>query len=162
MLTYLSDPLLYDRLVRRFQTPAEREAEGRKKGYSGILEADLYRGEAKMEALRQPDPETTFAYRRGQNGEILAEEKDEVPPTKEEGMARWKWEMEQRFVRGADDDFDYSPVDTNDAYDDRAEEELAAEEEYFGQEEPHFVVGEDAVSRSQSQELQGETGIQDF
>src|SRR6201994_2017952 len=65
----LADPLLYDRLVRRFQTPAEREAEGRKKGYSGVLEADLYRSEAKVAALARPDSQATFSYRRGPNGE---------------------------------------------------------------------------------------------
>jgi hypothetical protein len=33
----LADPLLYDRLIRRFQTAAEREADGRAKGFSGVL-----------------------------------------------------------------------------------------------------------------------------
>ena len=46
----LADPLLYDRLVRRFQSPVEREAEGRSKGYSGILEADLLRSERRSSA----------------------------------------------------------------------------------------------------------------
>lgn len=48
-----TDPLLYDRLVRRFQSAAEREQEGRRRGYTGVLEADLYRSEAKLAALRQ-------------------------------------------------------------------------------------------------------------
>ncbi|KAJ4298418.1 hypothetical protein N0V88_003448 [Collariella sp. IMI 366227] len=34
----LADPLLYDFLIRRFQTPAEREAEGKAKGYARVLE----------------------------------------------------------------------------------------------------------------------------
>jgi hypothetical protein len=157
-----TDPLLYDRLIRRFQTATEREEEGRKKGYSGILEADLYRGEAKMEALRKPDPNSVFAYRRGRNGEILAEERDEIPTSKEEGHARWRWEMEARFVRGGDDDFDYKSVDDNDAYDDHLAETRAAEERYFDDEEPQFVSGDDAVRKTQSKELVGETGVQDF
>ncbi|KAI1091945.1 coiled-coil domain-containing protein-domain-containing protein [Rostrohypoxylon terebratum] len=47
----LADPLLYDALIRRFQSPAEREKEGRTKGYSRVLEVDLIRGEAKIAQL---------------------------------------------------------------------------------------------------------------
>ncbi|KAI2469698.1 coiled-coil domain-containing protein-domain-containing protein [Annulohypoxylon bovei var. microspora] len=47
----LADPLLYDALIRRFQSPAEREEEGRTKGYSRVLEVDLIRGEAKIAQL---------------------------------------------------------------------------------------------------------------
>ncbi|KAL5866857.1 hypothetical protein ACKVWC_010748 [Pyricularia oryzae] len=47
----LADPLLYDSLVRRFQTPAEREADGRARGYGRVLETSLLRGEAKLERL---------------------------------------------------------------------------------------------------------------
>lgn len=173
----LADPLLYDRLIRRFQTAAEREAEGRKKGYSGILEADLYRSEAKLDALRHPDPNGIFTYKRGPNGEILEEEKDEVPADKEDGMARWRWEMENRFLRGADDDFDYDGVvDGNSEYDDHVVEERDAEDRYFDGEEPAFVVrtrsrtttsADDEQEGEESQkigkkELQGETGVQDF
>ncbi|KIW27224.1 uncharacterized protein PV07_06983 [Cladophialophora immunda] len=158
----LADPLLYDRLIRRFQTPAEREAEGRQKGYSGILEADLYRSEAKLEALRHPDPHALFTYKRGPNGEILAEDRDEVPANKEEGLARWRWEMQVRFLRGGDDDFDYDSVDYNPEYDDRVLEERDAEDKYFDEQEPEFVKGEEGLPGSQSHELEGETGIQDF
>lgn len=154
--------MLYDRLIRRFQTPAEREAEGREKGYSGILEADLYRSEAKLDALRHPDPHSMFTYRRGPHGEILAEEKDEIPTSKEEGLTRWRFEMEQRFIRGGDDDFDYTTVDDNEEYDDRAIEEQDAEDKYFDGQEPEFVMGEEGLPRSKSKELEGETGIQDF
>lgn len=150
--------------MRRFQTAAEREQEGRNKGYSGILEADLWRGEAKMDALRQPEPGNMFAYKRGPNGEILQEDRDDVPSSKEDGFTRWKWEMEARFVRGGDDDFDYTSVDNNEAYDDRTLEDQEALEQYFDREEPEFVQGDDAAKRTKSQErqLEGETGIQDF
>ncbi|KAI5921779.1 coiled-coil domain-containing protein-domain-containing protein [Camillea tinctor] len=47
----LADPLLYDALIRRFQSPAEREREGREKGYSRVLEGDLLRGEARLSHL---------------------------------------------------------------------------------------------------------------
>jgi hypothetical protein len=117
-----------------------------------------------MDALRHPDPNSVFSYKRGPNGEILAEERDEVPATKEEGYARWKWEMEARFVRGADEDFDYPAVDNNEQYDDHALESLEAQDRYFDTEEPEFVVGDDAAKRTKSQEqkLEGETGVQDF
>ena len=157
----IPDPLLYDRLIRRFQTAAEREAEGRRKGYSGVLEADLYRSEAKLAALRNPDAHL-FTYRRGPDGEILAEEKDVVPRDKEEGFRRWRWEMEMRFIRGGDDDFDYAAVDESEEYDDRGLEEREAQEVYFDQEEPRFVVGEEGVVKKASRELEGETGVQDF
>ena len=157
----LADPLLYDRLIRRFQTTAEREAEGRKKGYSGILEADLYRSEAKLDALRHPDPNAMFTYKRGPDGEVLAEDRDEVPANKEEGLARWKWEMEARFLRGGDEDFDYEAVDNNAEFDDRELEERDAQDKYFDEETPKFVDGEEGLARSESQ-LHGQTGVQDF
>jgi Coiled-coil domain containing protein (DUF2052) len=158
----VSDPLLYDRLIRRFQSAAEREAEGRNKGYSGVLEADLYRSEAKMEALRHPDPNSGFSYRRGPSGEILVEDKEEVPSNKEEGYARWKWEMEARFIRGGDDDFDYKAIDESEEYDDHALEQRDAEERYFDDQDAEFIHGDDTVKETKSEELQGETGIQDF
>lgn len=115
-----------------------------------------------MEALRNPDPNSVFAYKRGPDGEILAEERDEIPANKEEGYARWRWEMEARFVRGGDDDFEYGSVDNNDEYDDHALEALEAEDRYFDEEEPQFVSGSEAVKKTPSKELQGETGVQDF
>ena len=120
------------------------------------------RSEAKIDALKNPDPNSVFSYKRGPSGEILAEEKDEVPANKDEGYARWRWEMEARFVRGGDDDFDYHTVDDNDEYDDHATETQEAEDRYFNDEEPQFVTGAEAIKKTASKELQGETGIQDF
>ncbi|KAJ9261434.1 hypothetical protein DTO021C3_3442 [Paecilomyces variotii] len=153
----LADPLLYDRLIRRFQTPAEREAEGRAKGYSGALEADLRRSEAKLEALAHPDPNAMLSYSVGPNGEILAEDRDDVPEDKEEGEKRWRWEMEMRFLKGADYDFDYKTVDENDEYDDWGVEQ----ERYFDEEEPEWIVDKSNGGDPKAK-LQGETGIQDF
>lgn len=161
-LTHRPDPLLYDRLIRRFQTKEEREAEGKRKGYSGVLEADLFRGEAKLAALHSPDPNALFAYRRGPKGEILAEEKDEIPANKDDAFARWRWEMEMRFIRGGDEDFTYETVDRSDEYDDRGLEEQEAQDRYFDDEEPKFVTGEEGITRTSSRPLEGETGIQDF
>jgi len=152
----LADPILYDRLVRRFQTTAEREAEGRRKGFSGTLEADLRRSEAKMEALAaNPNPNALFTYARGKDGEIVAEETDEVPGSKEEGWLRWKFEMEMRFVRGEDADFDYKVVDEDERWDDWEEERRRDLEGYLDGEEPSWVVCE-------GEPLKGETGVQDF
>jgi hypothetical protein len=151
----LADPLLYDRLIRRFQTAAEREAEGRRKGFSGMLEADLRRSEAKLRALAQPNPNALFTYTRGADGSIVAEEADEVPRTKEEGWHRWKFEMEMRFVRGEDADFDYAVVDGDDKWDDWEEERRKDLDKYLDEEEPYWVLRE-------GEELKGETGVQDF
>lgn len=114
-----------------------------------------------MEALRHPDPNSIFSYRRGPNGEILAEERDEVPANKEEGQARWRFEMENRFVRGGDEDFDYKLVDENDEYDDKALEEREAQERYFDDQEPEYL-SEDGRTKGDNKELSGQTGIQDF
>ncbi|KAG8525746.1 uncharacterized protein KY384_000506 [Bacidia gigantensis] len=148
-------PLAYDRLIRRFQTASEREADGRKKGYSGILEADLQRSEAKVEALRNPDDAAQMRYRRDEKGEIIGEEKGEVPLTREEGRQRWSQELELRFLRGADTDFEYGSVDKNEEYDDRQTAEREVQEAWFDEEEPKWVAqGVDKVAC--------ETGIQDF
>lgn len=171
----LTDPLLYDRCIRRFQSAAEREADGKAKGYSGVLEADLYRSEAKLAAIKaQTSPDTgvsSFAlvdpsssksstsvpfvsYARGENGEVLPEEEDEVPKSKEEGFDRWKFEMTLKFLSGEDKDFDYKAVDESDDWD--AVERREDEEKWFDEEEPEWVVDENEVTHG------GETGIQDF
>ena len=147
--------------MRRFQTTAEREAEGRRKGYSGILEADLWRSEAKLEALAHPENTVTMTYNRGTDGEILAEEKDEVPASKEDGMQRWRKEMELRFLRGQDGDFDYTLVDEAEEYDDRGVEEREEEEKWFAEEEPEWMVGEQSDSPVDTH-VKGETGVQDY
>lgn len=164
----VQDPLAYDRLVRRFQSNSEREIEGKRKGYSGVLEADLWRSEAKVEALSHPDHAASMRYVRDENGEILAEERDEVPPSKEEGWDRWRSEMEARFVRGEDLDFNYSQVDGNEQFDDRKTQEREHEDSWFDLEEPAWVTPDGRQVREGSREdspqhiLTGQTGIQDF
>ena len=154
----LADPLLYDRLIRRFQTASEREAEGRKKGFSGQMATDLWRAEAKKDALSQSDPNSLFTYNRGPQGQIMEEEKDDVPMTKEEGRAWWIDEMTQRFLRGGDDDFEYDKlVDRNPKYDD-PEAERDLEDAYFESMESDF----DSDGEGKEKVLTGETGIQDY
>jgi Coiled-coil domain containing protein (DUF2052) len=132
--------------VRRFQSAAERETEGRAKGYSGVLEADLYRSEAKLEALHSQN------YKSGPDGQILPEDPDEIPADKEEGLSRWKYQMTMRFLSGEDNDFPYSEVDENEEWD--VIENREAEDRWFEDEEPQWVGKGDGP--------QGETGIQDF
>lgn len=63
--------------------------------------------------------------------------------------------MELRFLSGSDGDFDYREVDENEEWDDKEQERRDAEDAYFGQEEPSWVL--DA-----GQQVSGETGIPDF
>lgn len=142
-------------MIRRFQTTAEREAEGRKKGYSGVLEADIMRSEAKVDALAHPDPNSPLTYRRDAEGSIIAVEQDEEdrPNNKEEGEDKWREVMEQRFLRGEDNDFEYADVDESEEYNDHEEERRNREEKYFDEEEEEFI-GEG--------EKTGETGVQDY
>lgn len=152
----LADPLLYDRLIRRFQTARERETEGQRKGFSGQMSTDLWRAEAKKDALQHTDPKSLFIYTRGPEGQIIEEDKDEVPMTKEEGKAWWMDEMTQRFLSGADNDFDYKTVDENDKYDDEKERDI--QDAYFDSMESDF----DSDGEGKEKVLTGETGIQDY
>jgi hypothetical protein len=153
----LADPLLYDRLVRRFQSATEREAEGRRKGFSGQMATDLWRAEAKKDALSQPNPNSLFTYNRGPQGQIFEEDKDDIPMTKEEGHTWWIDEMTQRFLRGEDEDFEYKDVDKNVKYD-PLEQERDLQEAWFESMESDF----DSDGEGKEKVLTGETGIQDY
>lgn len=154
--------------MRRFQSAAEREAEGRSRGYSGVLEADIYRSEAKLAALAgHPfDAEASgmisgraaddLAYVPGPDGQVLPEDEDEVPRTKEEGMERWKEAMTLRFLHGKDPDFSYEEVDESEEWD--VIERQDAEEQWFEDEDPEWTGDDDANDNGKH----GETGIQDF
>ena len=152
----LTDPLLYDRLIRRHQTASEREQQGRSRPYHDKLEADLVRSEAKLEAVHHPDPNSPVVYTRQANGEIIGVEQDQnvgAEPSKDEDWARWVDVMGQRFLRGEDGDFEYARVDRSEEFDDRDEEARAGLEHYLDAEEEKFV-GEGRPT--------GETGVQDF
>lgn len=142
-------------MIRRFQTAAERESDGRSKGWSGIMEADIMRSEAKVAALAHPDPNSPLVYRRDASGAITAVDQDEEerPKNKQEGRDKWKYIMEQRFLSGRDDEFDYKEVDGNDDYNDWEDETRTREDEYFDGEDAEFIGEGDK---------KGETGVQDF
>lgn len=152
---YHTDPLLYDRLVRRFQSASEREREGRDRGYSGVLEANLVRSEAKMEALRHPDPNSPMVYTRAADGSITGVEQneDERAHGRDDGWEKWKDVMGLRFLRGDDGDFDYADVDENEEYDDLAEQDQRRLEEYLEGEDEKFVGDGKPL---------GQTGVQDY
>jgi len=116
------------------------------------------RAYAKRDAVDHPDPNAMFSYKRGPNGEIIPDEEadgEREALDKEDAFKMWKWEMEMRFVRGYDQDFDYADVDLNEEYDDRKEQERDIEEAYYAEQEPRF-------EREDGQEPQGETGVQDY
>ena len=94
-------------------------------------------------------------YRRTADGEIVAEEKDEIPLSKEEGMQRWRGEMEMRFLRGEDAEFEYRDVDESEEFDDWATEGREFEERWFDEDEP-------AKDEEEAAFLSGETGVQDY
>ncbi|KAK3676837.1 hypothetical protein LTR78_003041 [Recurvomyces mirabilis] len=152
----LADPLLYERLVRRFQSSAEREKEGKQRGYTGNLEADLVRSEAKLAALRNPDTQRSVVYQRVEDGSITSTEadRDESAQSREEGRRRWEDIMGQRFLKSEDEEFEYADVDENEEYDDRGEIDRKALQRYLDTEEEAFV--------GEGGKPEGETGIQDF
>ncbi|KAG0637338.1 coiled-coil domain-containing protein-domain-containing protein [Tuber brumale] len=139
----LADPLLYDRLIRHYQTPSEREAEGRSKGWSGILEADITRSEAKVEALRENPQETLESRAETNQGQTVS--------SKEEAEQVWRETMTLRFLEGRDEEVDYAAIDGNEEYDDYRQIERDAQDAYF-----------DAESPSVEGSTTGDTGIQDF
>lgn len=153
------DPLLYDRLVRRFQTPAEREAEVRQKGYAGTLEADLLRSEAKLSEARAQSLESEVMYTRTTQGEIISTAPEDEALTRPEATERWQEIMTERFLKGEDKDFDYRAVDENEDYDDRKAEERDFEDDWFDDEQPDSSPRE---GEAEKVILEGETGIQDF
>ncbi|KAJ3492515.1 hypothetical protein NLG97_g5338 [Lecanicillium saksenae] len=153
----LADPILYERLVKRHQSAAEREAEGRAKGYGRTLEADLVRGETKLSNLRDAAGTSASNFLPGSlaggGGDIDETWADDQPAeSKAHGLELWNKYLAHRFVQGRDEEFDYAAVDGNDEYDDVAR--MEAQDEWFDEEEPGRA--------DDSAPLQGETGVQDF
>ncbi|PTB70273.1 hypothetical protein BBK36DRAFT_15969 [Trichoderma citrinoviride] len=160
----LADPILYERLVKKFQTPAEREADGKAKGYGRTLEADLVRGETKLANIHQSSEQQHDSQGNSlelDNSRVVGDGGagtnvwDAEAENKEHGMQLWHAYLEARFVEGMDEEFDYSQVDDNYQYDTMAIQD--AEDAWFDNEEPSW-----AECASQSPAGRGETGIQDF
>ncbi|KAL6874585.1 coiled-coil domain-containing domain-containing protein [Trichoderma longibrachiatum] len=159
----LADPVLYERLVKNFQTPAEREADVKAKGYGRTLEADLVRGETKLANVHQSaeQPHGQSSGLDSENSKVVGDGGagtnawDAEAENKEHGLQMWHAYLEARFVEGMDEEFDYGQVDDNYEYDTMAIQD--AEDAWFDNEEPSW---EDPAS--QSPVRRGETGIQDF
>lgn len=111
--------------------------------------------------MSNPDHAALMRYRRDASGYIVAEEKDEVPKNKEEGIQRWRKEMELTFLRGDDPDFDYEGVDESEDYDDRGVQEREEEEKWFEQEEPSWAEERDEDAE-RAGVITGQTGVQDY
>ncbi|KAF2803269.1 uncharacterized protein BDZ99DRAFT_169906 [Mytilinidion resinicola] len=150
----LADVLLYDHYIRRFYTPAESAAADVAKGFADALEADLWRAEAKVEAVENPNPNHDFVYYRQTNGVIVSVDKGEEEMDREEAKEAWRFEMKWRFIRGEDDQFNYKTVDENVAYDD-PEEERELQDAYLD-------AADDDTEMGDNVELTGETGIMDY
>lgn len=113
------------------------------------------RSEAKLDAIHNAGSSSTTRYLQASSGEIFTEDKSDPPKNKEDATARWRDEMEMRFLRGEDRDFDYRQVDESDEWDDRTEAERDIHDKYFQEEEPSWAIEDGKV-------LSGETGVQDF
>ncbi|KAJ4132688.1 hypothetical protein NW754_015503 [Fusarium falciforme] len=154
----LADPVLYERLVKRFQTASEREAEGKVKGYGRTLEADLQRGESKLSKLKESNGSgRTPNGIENSDGDL--EHPWEKPATdKAHGLQLWHAFLEERFVHGLDEDIDYRPIDGDEDLDTMIRQD--AQDAWFDDEEPSWV--DDEASGTDQQPRRGETGIQDF
>lgn len=159
---------MYDSLIRTHQTPAEREADGKRKGYSRVLEGDLVRGEARLADLAQKaaqspsdeqSPPSTASARKSNLAAVDLELS--APQTKEEALTKWHEFLVDRFVHGHDEDFDYDAVDFDDSYDVMARRE--AQDAWFEEEDPSWASElDDAKSEAHREKRAGETGVQDF
>ncbi|GAB0135151.1 hypothetical protein EsDP_00003498 [Epichloe bromicola] len=111
-----ADPILYERLIKRHQTPQERQTEGVGKGYAHMLEADLARGESRLSALATEaagEQRTEFnSPSRWKASSGVDHVWDERATTRERGRELWKEFLRERFVQGGDEDFQsYEDVD---------------------------------------------------
>ena len=166
----VTDPILYERLVKRFQTTTERQDETKMKGFGRTLEADLARGEQRLSNLdSSPDAhvDSDANLSLGTNGaegghatvpnpKGIDDPWDSAASGKEHGSQLWREFLKERFIRGGDDEFSYDDVDDDEDLDVVARRE--AQDEWFEDEEPSWAAESEADVRAG----QGETGVQDF
>ena len=161
-------------MIRRFQSADEREKEGRKRGYAGVLEADLWRQEAKFVAHigeangNHGEENGAKGANNGAENEI---EQEEIPENKKQGLMRWRSGMEERFMDGMDADFPYESVDDGDKFDDWALKDREEEEKWFDEEEAAWADNgqgnNEGIKDAKREEigdegLSGQTGVQDL
>lgn len=156
-----SDPALYERLVKRFQSASERTAENKVKGYGRTLEASLLRGENKLAELASAKEVTTSVYSNRSTVSVNStpENRWDAPANdKQQGLDLWQAFLEDRFVMGRDDEFDYEKVDKDEELD--VWEREGDEERWFEDEEPSWT--EENGNNGKREERKGETGVQDY
>lgn len=148
--------MLYERLVKRFQSASERTAESKAKGYGLTLEASLLRSESTLASLKESTKSPYAQDSPAKNGGV-DDPWDATAMNKEHGLELWRSFLEDRFVNGGDPEFGYEKADQDDVLDtlERQEEE----EEWFDAEEPSWA-GEG--ERDKNIKRTGETGVQDF
>ncbi|EDO48482.1 predicted protein, partial [Nematostella vectensis] len=132
------NPLLYEQYIGQYLTEEEK------------LERDIAEreGEPSLSQLMfsKYDAEKTqwiYNYQREQEREMEEEEEDSeeemeedsqgTPTEEEKEMLRneFFYEMQEKFLLGKEEEFDYSTVDMNDEYDDLKLREQDEEERYF-------------------------------
>ncbi|KAL9058024.1 MAG: hypothetical protein Q9162_002016 [Coniocarpon cinnabarinum] len=151
----LADPILYDLLVRRFQSTQERDEVAKKLHTSSILEASLLRAETRITSV-QTDVRTEYNTQNEFASLMEVEGEPDVtePKTKDEAWAIWVRVMSRRFIEGRDEQFDYNQVDEDADLDYGLDEQRVADDTYFDAEDAAWEVSND--------EIQGQTGVQDF
>ncbi|KAK9366875.1 coiled-coil domain-containing protein-domain-containing protein [Lipomyces kononenkoae] len=159
-----ADPLLHDRLIRRFQTANERQAVYQTRGWAGRMYEDLMRAERRLEIENAKRTEESLRQDMGES--VIAAAEDNDVRSREEGERQWQYLMTLRFLEGLDTDFDYDEVDFDEEWDDLAQLARDREDEYFDAEEPTWYEGDNQGDRmddrSSGHILKGQTGIQDF
>lgn len=181
------DPLSYDRLIRQHQSAAEREAEGKSRGWARTLESSLLRGEAKLASVQangsgadvseeaapaetasddmaHAESRTSLDWSIAQDPSAAGSGAGDASVAKALAESQWRALIAERFVHGLDDEFEYALVDADETLD--ADEGVVGtwtdrrrEEEWFDDEEPD--ADNHSLGRAE-RELQGQTGIQDF
>ena len=178
-----SDPLAYDRLIRQHQTAAERESEGRRRGWAGTLETSLLRSEAKLAKADPNNPKyfntakrsnaTMQAQRKGPGIDWAIEGFDSEPDMRpsinggQEGSIQSdnkpRTDLKGRQL-GQHQWHDLLAQRFIDGYDENfdykaVDEDETLDEEWVGQRDQEAWFSEEEAA-FESQE--GETGIQDF
>lgn len=137
-----------------------------------MLEADLWRGEARAQAeeMAEEEQQQRIGHELGEKRAVVVDGVE--VEDKEAGLRQWRWEVEMRFVRGQDEEFDYAVVDQGDSWE--RDEERERQERWFEEEEAAFLSADDTEAgdhgngehevkeTKRRRELQGETGVQDF
>ncbi|KAK9464188.1 coiled-coil domain-containing protein-domain-containing protein [Lipomyces oligophaga] len=159
-----ADPLLYDRLVRQFQSLSERQIVQDKRGWAARMYEDLVRAERRLERVERLRAEElqransadhhVAAERVGDDDEEELDFFSGEELNKTTAERQWQRLMTIRFLNGHDTDIDYNNIDYSETWDDYNQITRDCQDQYFDSEQPSWIVDET--------ELTGQTGIQDY